>query len=122
MYLRETIQGSFDFENTTGEQLAEIGLSLAVETAEKKEKGWQKRCWQLFLWWLRYKKRYSEFMIEDFRIDMYAKDLLEPPPSERAYGFISKRGVKYGWIEFSRIGKVKNKKAHATPVNVWMKK
>jgi hypothetical protein len=48
--------------------------------------------------------------------------LLENPPSNRAFGFIPVRAVKEGWIEFSRIAKVKNRKAHATPANAWRKK
>lgn len=109
------------FEDSTGEELANTGLSLAVENAERKEKDWSKRTWQLFLWWLRRKMKGEDFMIEDFRNDMYANDLVTPPPSERAYGFISKRALKEGWICFSRIDKTKNKKSHATPVNVWKK-
>ena len=102
--------------------LADKGLEMAVETANRKDKDWSKLCWQLFLVWLRRKKRYSEFKIEEFREYLYKYDLLEPPPSERAYGFLSKRGVKSGFIEFSGIGKTDNTKAHGTPVNVWRKK
>lgn len=110
------------FDMVAGKKLGEVGLSLALETAEKKEKGWQKRTWQLFLWWLRYKKRGHEFMIEEFRGDMYAKDLIEKPPSERAYGFLSKWAVKGSWIEFAGNKKVSNTKAHGAFANVWRKK
>ena len=115
------IQGSlFD---TDGETLATAGMELAKETADKKVKDWSKLCWQLFLVWLRRRQRYHEFMIEDFRLYLYKYDLIEKPPSERAFGFISKRALKYGWIEHSgRTAKVKNKLAHATPANVWRKK
>lgn len=104
------------------QQLANTGLSLALESAEKKEKGWNRLCWQLFLLWLRRKKRYEEFRIEQFREYVYKYDLLTPPFSDRAFGFLSKRGVKEGWIAFSKVEKASNKKSHSTPVNVWYKK
>jgi len=115
-------QPAIVFDMVEGKKLADVGLSLALETAEKKEKGWTLLCWQLFLVWLRRNvKRNEEFKIEDFRKHLYDYDLIEKPPSERAYGFLSKRGVKTGFIEFSRVGNCKNKKAHATPVNIWRK-
>jgi len=70
-------------------KLADLGLSLALETAEKKEKGWTKLCWQLFLVWLRRNvKRGNEFMIEDFRKHCVDMGLLEMPPSNRSFVFI----------------------------------
>ena len=110
------------FDQAAGEILAEVGMQLAVETADRKVKDWSRRCWQLFLLYLRRNvKRGSDFMIEDFRRHVTQMDLLEEPPSNRAFGFLAKRGLKEGWIEFSRVAKVKNKKAHATPANVWRK-
>lgn len=104
-----------------GKELAEVGLSLAVESAERKEKGWSKLCWQLFLVWLRKQKRGTEFKIEDFRKYLYDYDLISPPPSERAFGFISVRAKKENWIVFVRTEKVKNKKAHGANASVWKK-
>jgi hypothetical protein len=60
-------------------------------------------------------------MIEDFRLDMYQKDLLEPPPSERAFGVLSYRASRGGWIERIGIAKVKNKKAHNANASIWRK-
>lgn len=108
--------------NFTGEQLARAGLSLAVDHADKTEPGWSDRCWQLFKVWLSRKPRYFEFMIEDFRSYLNKYDLIENPPSLRAFGMISKRGLKSGFIEHAGICKVKNRKAHATPANLWRKK
>lgn len=104
-----------------GKQLAEAGLSLAVESAEKKEKGWSRLCWQLFLVWLRRQRRGSEFKIEDFRKYLYDYDLISAPPSERAFGFVSVKAKKEGWIAFVRTEKVKNKKAHGANASVWRK-
>lgn len=106
---------------TKGKDLAKAGMNLAVESANRKEKDWSKRCWQLFLFWLRRNvKRGQEFMIEDFRSAMYEKDLLIPPPSERSYGFLSVR-AKGQWIEFVRTDMVKNRRAHSARASVWRK-
>jgi hypothetical protein len=110
------------FDQSTGETLATAGMELARETADKKVKDWSKLCWQLFLVWIRRMPRYHEFMMEDFRNYLYQYDLIERPPSERAFGFISRRASKENWIGHAGIAKVKNKKAHATPANVWFKK
>lgn len=110
------------FDIIRGKKLGEVGLSLAVENAERKENGWSRLCWQLFLVWLRRNvKRGQEFKIEQFRSHVQKMGLIENPPSERAYGFLSKRAVKTGFIEFAGVGKCKNVKAHSTPVNVWRK-
>lgn len=106
---------------TRAKKLAESGLSLAVETAEKKEKGWTKLCWQLFLVWLRRNvKRGNEFMIEDFRIHVIKMDLLAAPPSNRSFGFIPKYG-KDKYFQFVRITKTKSEKGHGANASVWMK-
>lgn len=106
-----------------GQQLAVTGAELARESADVKVKDWSRQCWQLFLWWLRRNvKRGGEFMIEDFRKHVIEMGLLEVPPSNRAFGFISIRANKRGWIEFVRTDKVKNVKAHSANASVWRKK
>lgn len=105
-----------------GARLAEVGLELAVETADKASVKWSERCWMLFYQWLNKKPRYFEFMIEDFREYLDKYDLLETPPSKRAFGFISKRAIKRELIVHAGIARVKNPGAHATPANVWRKK
>lgn len=110
------------FDQQAGEHLAEVGMQLAVESADRKEKDWSKRCWQLFLWWLRRNiRRGSEFMVEDFRRHVIEMGLLEEPPSNRAFGMVSKRALAGGWIEFVRTDKVKNKNAHCARASVWRK-
>jgi len=101
------------------DELARAGLSLAVESANKKEKSWTQLCWQLFLFWLRKRKEGEEFMIEDFRKYLYNYDLIIAPPSERAFGFIAVRAKNQGWIKFVRTQKVKNIKAHSANASVW---
>lgn len=115
-------QTILNFDQAAGEHLAKVGMELAVETANAEHPKWSDRCWQLFFQWLNKKPRYYEFMIEDFRkyVDEYG--LLKKPKSERAYGFLSGKALRRGLIEFSKTAKVKNRKAHATPANVWRKK
>lgn len=109
------------FDMVAGKKLGDAGLSLAIETAEKKEKGWTKLCWQLFLVWLRRnRKAGSEFMIEDFRKHVKDMGLLDMPPSNRAFGFIPKWG-KDKYFQFVRKDKVKNTTAHGANASVWMK-
>ena len=105
-----------------GKELAKVGMELAIESADVKEKDWSTRCWQLFLYWLRRRKKGEEFMIEDFRKYLYDYDLITPPPSERAFGFLSVKAKNNGWIEYVRTDKVKNKKAHAANASVWKRK
>lgn len=110
----------FDIE--AGKRLAVAGMELAKETADNEFDGWSGSCWMLFKFWLLKKPRYFEFMIEDFRKYVYDMDLIEKPKTDRAFGFISKRALKEGLIEFVGTSRVKNKKAHATPASVWRKK
>lgn len=106
---------------TRAKNLGDAGLLLAVETAEKKEKGWTKLCWQLFLAWLRRNvKRGNEFMIEDFRLHVTAMGLLDEPPSNRSFGVIPKYG-KDKFFQFVRITKTKSVKGHGANASVWMK-
>lgn len=106
----------------TGESLAVAGMELAKESADKKVKKWSDDCWKLFLLWLKMQPVRTEFLLEQFREFVKDNDLLEDPPSLRAYGFLSKRASKEGRIEFAGMGKVRNKTAHACYASKWIKK
>jgi hypothetical protein len=109
-------QIQFDFERS--QKLGEIGLYVAVNNAGP---DWSERCWELFKRWISKKPVGFEFQVERFRADLYKFNMIEKPPSERAFGFISKRAVKEGLIECAGTGKCANVKAHSTPVNKWRK-
>lgn len=108
--------------NFSGDQLAEAGLSVAVENADRKEPGWSERVWELFKEWLSERPAGHRFLIEDFRFHLELKGLIEQPPSLRAYGILSVRGQKAGLIQSAGTVKVKNPKAHSANANVWFKK
>jgi hypothetical protein len=110
------------FDGQRGEELAKAGLELAIETAEAEHPDWKSQVWQLFWQWLNRKPKYFEFMVEDFREYLLTYDLKLQPKSDRAFGFISKRALKEGLVMHGGLRKVRNKKAHATPANVWIKK
>lgn len=105
-----------------GKRLAETGLAMAVDHAEEKIKDWKKLVWQHFLLWLRRKKRYQdEFLMEEFRAYLKDYDLMEMPVSLRAFGFLSVKAKKEGYIISVGTGKVNNPKAHAANAGKWIR-
>lgn len=104
----------------TGEMLAEEGLNRAVDKSEADHPGWKERTWELFKEFL--SDQTGPFMVEDFRSFLAMLPDYEFPNSSRAFGFISKRAVKEGLIEFAGHGKVRNVKAHAATAARWIKK
>lgn len=120
--LRVTYSDQPEFNFERGMELGEIGMNLAVENAERKEKDWKKKCWQLFLYWLRRKKRMKdEFMMEEFRKYLLDYDLMEMPPSNRAFGFVSVKAKNEGWIIHAGFGRVKNILAHGANASKWVR-
>jgi len=119
---KKYIQPELVFDLPAGERLADVGMELAVETANNEHPEWKDRCWKLFWQWLNKKPKYHSFMIEEFRMYVYQYDLLERPKSDRAFGFLSKKAVKEGLVIHGGTNKVSNIKAHGTPANVWVKK
>lgn len=114
-------QAELIFDAQQGQQLADTGLELAVETANSEHPEWKDRCWRLFWQWLNKKPRMFKFMVEDFRKYVYDNDLLERPRSDRAFGFISKKAIKENLVVFGGTQKVSNKKAHCANASVWVK-
>lgn len=107
---------------TEGQRLADVGLSLAIETADAEFPNWSERCWQLFVLWLKKKPEGYEFMIEEFRTDAYKWNKIERPKSDRSFGFLSKRALKKRMIDFVGNRKVNNVKAHSCFASIWRKK
>lgn len=100
-----------------GELLAQEKMHAAVAAANRQHPGWKERCWKLFKEWVMSKPPGYHFMIEDFRES--CKDKIETPKSNTAFGFLSVKANRDGLIQHAGTAKVKNKKAHRTPANVW---
>lgn len=98
------------FQN--GKELAEHGLSVAVNNANKHFPGWSERCWDLFKRWIGKKEKGYRFLMEEFREDCRKWKMIEEPPSLRSYGHITKRALKEGLVITAGTGKVENPKAH----------
>lgn len=110
-----------EFNTDRGKSLAEAGLSLAVETAEKEFPDWGKRCWALFEKWISKKPVGFEFLLESFRQDCYKWNMIERPRSDRAFGMVSKMAVKRGMIKSNGTKKVSNILAHSANAALWIK-
>lgn len=103
------------FPQRTGNQLAEVGMNLALNNAEAKESGWADAALNLFREFIPSRK---QFMCEDFRKFCEVKGLTVPP-SKRAFGGIILKAYKEGLIKKVGYGKVKNPRAHSANASVW---
>ena len=111
------------FDQAAGQRLAEVGMQMAVDHAQQVRDKWKEDCWLLFFQWLNKKPRYFEFQVEDFREYLIEYDLLEVPPSNRAFAFLVGKATERGLIEYAgRDEKTRNKKAHGAKAAVWRKK
>lgn len=106
--------------NFTAERLRDIGMNMAIESAEKlSDESWGEKCYQLL-------KKYllvncQPFMTEYFRAWVETGNKLAEPPSKRAYGGIIARAHKSGLIKHCGYSQTSNVKAHKTPASVWQK-
>lgn len=105
----------------TGKELAENGLRVAVNNANREFPGWQERCWGLFLRWIKKRPAGGQFLMESFRNDCKEYSMIEEPNSLRAFGFVSKRAMKEGLIKQIGTAKVSNPKAHNANAALYVK-
>lgn len=99
---------------TEGQILRDEGIKMSVENADKTIKNWSEKAYDFFI---NYIKDKEFFMTEDVRVA--SEDLLETPPSNRAWGAVTVRAKKEGLIESAGFSAVKNPKAHSTPATLW---
>lgn len=102
-------------------ELAENGLRIAVNNANREFPGWQERCWGLFERWIGKKEKGFRFLMEIFRNDCEKFNVIEVPASKRAYGFVSKKAMKEGLIKQIGTAKVSNPKAHNANAALYVK-
>lgn len=101
------------FNKTRGQELAEHGLRVAVNNANREFPGWQERCWGLFKRWISKKPEGYRFMMESFRNDCYEYRMIEKPNSLRAFGMVTKRAKKEGLIIQEGTGQCSSVKSHS---------
>ena len=110
------------FDAPAADRLAQAGIDVAGDNADRVRDKWRADCWRLFWQWLNKKPRYFQFQVEDFRMYLQEYDLLELPPSNRAFAFLVSKARKDNLIEYVRDEKVNNTKAHGAKAAVWMKR
>ena len=99
----------------SGQELRDLGIQKAEDSANSIQHTWSEQAYNQLL---RFIKKQSQFMTEQFR--SYAeKEGLQRPPSNRAYGSVIVRAVKSGIIKRIDYKPVQNPKAHCTPASVW---
>lgn len=98
---------------------ATSGIQAAELNAEIKNDNWSMLCRQCFKRYLRIVKRRKNntFMIEDFR--KFAEGKLPYPPSNRAFGGVTRWARTEGLIKAVGYGKTKGVTAHGTPATIW---
>lgn len=99
----------------TAQQLAEEGMSRAVDHADEIEPGWSQRAYGMLE---SYALNHFEFMTEEVRVWAHGEGL-PTPPDGRAWGAVTLRAVKAGVIAWERYQKTRSPPAHATPRAVW---
>ena len=98
----------------TGEQLKEIGIKKALDSAEEMHEDWTKLAYDFFIDYL---KTHNIFTTEEVRLA--SKDIVPEPPSKRAWGGIVGRLAKAKLIHRIGYTKAKNPKAHSATCTLW---
>lgn len=104
-----------------GERLRDRGMQRAVDHADKETPQWSVKAYNLFLTWLKEGRPRKHFKGEDFRIYCELGELIEKPPSDRAYGSIMIRAAKAGLIKKIGHATTVNPKAHRCFCSLWEK-
>jgi hypothetical protein len=99
----------------TAQQLADAGMSAAVDHADRVSPRWSDRAFDILA---QYALIHLEFMTEDVR--NWAERLGFPPaPSARAWGAVALRAARERLIERHGYRKTCNPLAHGTPATLW---
>ena len=98
----------------TGEQLKDIGIKQAEQTANKQHNQWSFNAYKFLL---EYIKTNKEFMTEDLR--KASVEVVPIPISLRAWGSVIRLANNNKIIEHIGYKKVKNPKAHCATASFW---
>ena len=103
----------FDSE-MKAETLRNLGISKALESAEKKSPGWNDTAFLALKDFVR--RRRTPFLIEEVR--EWAREVPNPP-SKRAWGAVAVRAARAGIIEKAGFMLTTSPKSHRTPATLW---
>ncbi len=104
----------FSEEYQSGEYLRDVGITKAIDNADKKHENWSDLAYEFLRGYI---EQHSEFMAEDLRAA--STGTIPDPPSLRAWGGVIVRAVKEGLISRKEFRNVQNPKAHRTPATLW---
>lgn len=105
-----------DLFTYTAKELANDGMTRAIEHADQVEPDWGSRAAAILI---DFASVNSEFMAEDVRVYAHKVLGLPQPPDPRAWGAIINSAVRQGIIVRDRYELTKIPPAHATPRPVW---
>lgn len=93
------------------------GIKKAVDHADQAHPSWSQIAYGHFRTYVAQQK--GPFLIEEYR--EWVKDLIEAPPSLRAFGALTMKAAREGLIRQVGFAKVRNERAHMANVAVWRK-
>lgn len=105
----------------TGEMLKQHGIMMAIEHADAKHPDWYKRACRIAHNYIKSQPKGHRFMLEEIRNWSEENNLIETPPSKRAWGAVSRFIVKEGLARISGYASVSNPLAHRTPASLYIK-
>lgn len=101
------------------ERRKEQGMQRAVDHADAVSEEWSTRAFNASLYFILVNPVGFTFLTEDLRNWIYENNMIDPPPSDRAWGSITIKLRKAGYIISNGFSKTTNPKAHRTPATVW---
>jgi hypothetical protein len=103
-------------DETLAEVGAETGALLAASHAERQSEGWTDTAKELFeLYAIQHP---DGFMTEEVRA--WAEKLgFEPPPDNRAWGYIAKAAAREGVVRAVGFAKQRSATCHGSPKTIW---
>ena len=102
-----------------GERLKQEGIFKSIDHANSVKEGWFEKTFEASLTFIRSHPIAFLFMTENLRAWLIERSLAESPPSDRAWGAVTLRLRREGYIRHHGYSQVLNPKAHRTPATVW---
>jgi len=122
-FIRPEIQGSlFGVEDyTEGIKSRNAGMEKVEKSANEADPEWGEKAIKVFRNFVNMLPPGKDFMTEDVRVYAENNSLLPNPPSRKAWGPVTNKLAKEGFIRRVGFASVKNPKANMAPVGVWVK-